>query len=238
LDDNTTVLLEDVSKTYRMGEVEVHALKEVSLTVTKGEFVVVLGPSGSGKTTMLNCVGGIDSPTSGTIVVSGKDISRLNEKELTKFRRDTVGFIFQFFNLIPTLTARENVEFALDLVPKENRGSALDVLDQLGLGDRANHFPSQLSGGEQQRVAVARALAKRPPVVLCDEPTGELDFDTGKMILRLMRDIARQEDCNFMVVTHNSAIAQMADTVIRLHSGEISSVEKNEHPEDPENLVW
>jgi len=238
LDDNTTVFLEDVSKTYRMGEVEVHALKEVSLTVTKGEFVVVLGPSGSGKTTMLNCVGGIDSPTSGTIVVGGKDISRLNEKELTKFRRDTVGFIFQFFNLIPTLTARENVEFALDLVPKEKRGSALDVLDQLGLGDRANHFPSQLSGGEQQRVAVARALAKRPPVVLCDEPTGELDFDTGKMILRLMRDIARQEDCNFMVVTHNSAIAQMADTVIRLHSGEISSVEKNEHPEDPENLVW
>jgi len=238
LDDNTTVFLEDVSKTYRMGEVEVHALKEVSLTVTKGEFVVVLGPSGSGKTTMLNCVGGIDSPTSGTIVVGGKDISRLNEKELTKFRRDTVGFIFQFFNLIPTLTARENVEFALDLVPKEKRGSALDVLDQLGLGDRANHFPSQLSGGEQQRVAVARALAKRPPVVLCDEPTGELDFDTGKMILRLMRDIARQEDCNFLVVTHNSAIAQMADTVIRLHSGEISSVEKNEHPEDPENLVW
>ncbi|MBK5093148.1 MAG: ABC transporter ATP-binding protein, partial [Actinobacteria bacterium] len=168
-----------------MGEVRVNALKEVSLTVSKGEFVVVLGPSGSGKTTMLNCIGGIDSPTSGTIVVGGNDISRLNEKELTKFRRDTVGFIFQFFNLIPTLTAKENVEFALDLVPKEKRGSAQDVLEQVGLGDRANHFPSQLSGGEQQRVAVARALAKRPPVVLCDEPTGELDFDTGKMVLRL-----------------------------------------------------
>ena len=238
MNNNTTVLLEDVSKIYQMGEVRVNALKEVSLTVSKGEFVVVLGPSGSGKTTMLNCIGGIDSPTSGTIVVGGNDISRLNEKELTKFRRDTVGFIFQFFNLIPTLTAKENVEFALDLVPKEKRGSAQDVLEQVGLGDRANHFPSQLSGGEQQRVAVARALAKRPPVVLCDEPTGELDFDTGKMVLRLMRDIARQEKCNFLVVTHNSAIAQMADTVIRLHSGEISSIETIESPEDPENLVW
>jgi putative ABC transport system ATP-binding protein len=238
LDNNATVLLEDVSKIYQMGEVQVNALKEVSLTVSKGEFVVVLGPSGSGKTTMLNCIGGIDSPTSGTIVVGGNDISRLNEKELTKFRRDTVGFIFQFFNLIPTLTAKENVEFALDLVPKEKRGSAQEVLEQVRLGDRANHFPSQLSGGEQQRVAIARALAKRPPVVLCDEPTGELDFETGKLILGLMRDIARQEECNFLVVTHNSAIAQMADTVIRLHSGEISAVEKNERPEDPENLVW
>jgi putative ABC transport system ATP-binding protein len=238
LDDENTVLLENVSKIYQMGEVQVHALKEISLAISKGEFVVVLGPSGSGKTTMLNCIGGIDSPTTGTIVVGGNDISRLNEKELTSFRRDTVGFIFQFFNLIPTLTARENVEFALDLVPREKRGSAMKVLEQVGLGDRADHFPSQLSGGEQQRVAVARALAKRPPVVLCDEPTGELDFDTGKMILRLMRDIARQEKCNFLVVTHNSAIAQMADTVIRLHSGEISSAEKNEHPEEPENLVW
>jgi len=238
LEDEVTVLLEDVSKTYRMGEVEVNALKEVSLQARRGEFIVVLGPSGSGKTTMLNCIGGIDSPTSGTIVVGGRDISRLNEKDLTRFRRDTVGFIFQFFNLIPTLTAQENVEFALDLVPKEKRGSALEVLKQVGLGDRAGHFPSQLSGGEQQRVAVARALAKRPPVVLCDEPTGELDYDTGKMILRLMRDIAKQERCNFLVVTHNSAIAQMADTVVELHSGEISVVTRNESPEDPENLVW
>ena len=238
MEDDITVHLENVSKTYRMGEVEVHALKEVSLEAHRGEFIVVLGPSGSGKTTMLNCIGGIDTPTSGTIIVGGNDISRLNEKELTKFRRDTVGFIFQFFNLIPTLTAQENVEFALDLVPKDKRGSALEVLEQVGLGERAGHFPSQLSGGEQQRVAVARALSKRPPVVLCDEPTGELDYDTGKMILRLMRDIARQERCNFLVVTHNSAIAQMADTVVELHSGEISVVTRNEHPEDPENLVW
>lgn len=238
MDDNKTVFLENVSKTYQMGEIEVKALKEVDLTITKGKFVVVLGPSGSGKTTMLNCIGGIDSPTSGTIIVGGNDISKLTEKELTKFRRNTVGFIFQFFNLIPTLTARENVDFALDLVPKEKRGSALEVLKQVGLGDRANHFPSQLSGGEQQRVAVARALAKRPPVVLCDEPTGELDYDTGIMILRLMRDVSRQEQCNFLVVTHNAAIARMADTVVRLHSGEISSVETNENPEDPENLVW
>jgi putative ABC transport system ATP-binding protein len=238
LDDNTTVLLEKVSKTYQMGEVEVKALKEVDLTVYKGEFIVALGPSGSGKTTMLNCIGGIDSPNSGKIVVGGHDISKLNEKELTRFRRETVGFIFQFFNLIPTLTARENVEFALDLVPKEKRGSALDVLEQVGLGDRANHFPSQLSGGEQQRVAIARALAKRPPVVLCDEPTGELDYDTGIMILRLMRDIAQQEKCNFLMVTHNSAIAQIANKVVHLHSGEISKIDINENPENPENLVW
>ena len=238
MEDDITVHLEDVSKTYRMGEVEVHALKEVSLQARRGEFIVVLGPSGSGKTTMLNCIGGIDTPTSGTIVVGGNDISRLNEKELTRFRRDTVGFIFQFFNLIPTLTAQENVEFALDLVPREKRGSALEVLEQVGLGERADHFPSQLSGGEQQRVAIARALAKRPPVVLCDEPTGELDYDTGKMILRLMRDVAKQERCNFLVVTHNSAIARMADTVVELHSGEISVVTRNDHPENPENLVW
>ena len=238
MDNDKTVILKDVSKTYKMGDVEVKALKEGDLQVTKGEFVVVLGPSGSGKTTMLNCIGGIDSPTSGTIIIGGEDISTLDEKQLTAFRRNTVGFIFQFFNLIPTLTAKENVEFALDLVPKEKRGSAQEVLEQVGLGDRADHFPSQLSGGEQQRVAIARALAKRPPVVLCDEPTGELDYDTGIMILRLMRDIARQEQCNFLVVTHNSAIAQMADTVVELHSGEISKVTHNDNPEDPENLVW
>ena len=238
MDDNITVSLESVSKTYTMGEIEVKALKEVDLTVTKGEFLVALGPSGSGKTTMLNIIGGIDSATSGKITVGGHDISTLNEKELTKFRRETVGFIFQFFNLIPTLTARENVEFALDLVPKEKRGSALKVLEQVGLGERANHFPSQLSGGEQQRVAIARALAKRPPVVLCDEPTGELDYDTGIMILRLMRDISRQEKCNFLMVTHNSSISRMADKVVHLHSGEISAVDINENPEDPENLVW
>ncbi|HEY5503432.1 MAG TPA: ABC transporter ATP-binding protein [Candidatus Anoxymicrobiaceae bacterium] len=238
MNDDVTVLMEKVSKTYQMGEVEVKALKEVDLTVVKGEFLVALGPSGSGKTTMLNCIGGIDSATSGTIIVGGHDISTFNEKELTKFRRETVGFIFQFFNLIPTLTARENVEFALDLVPKEKRGSAMDVLEQVGLGDRANHFPSQLSGGEQQRVAIARALAKRPPVVLCDEPTGELDYDTGIMILRLMRDIAQQEKCNFLMVTHNSAISQIANKVVHLHSGEISKIDINENPEDPENLVW
>ena len=238
MDENITVLLEGVSKTYTMGEIEVKALKEVDLTVTQGEFLVALGPSGSGKTTMLNIIGGIDSPTGGKVIVGGHDISTLNEKELTKFRRETVGFIFQFFNLIPTLTARENVEFALDLVPKEKRGSALEVLEQVGLGERANHFPSQLSGGEQQRVAIARALAKRPPVVLCDEPTGELDYDTGIMILRLMRDISRQEKCNFLMVTHNSSISRMADKVVHLHSGEISSVDVNENPEDPENLVW
>jgi putative ABC transport system ATP-binding protein len=234
---DTTVYLDQVTKTYLMGEVEVNALKGVSLEIAKGHFVVVLGPSGSGKTTLLNLIGGIDSPTSGTIIVGGHNISALNLKELTDFRRDTVGFIFQFFNLIPTLTARENVDFSFQLVPGA-RGSSLEVLDQVGLADRADHFPSQLSGGEQQRVAIARALAKRPPVVLCDEPTGDLDYETGKKILKLMREVSRQEDCNFLVVTHNSAIAKMADVVIHIHSGEITSVKRNDSPEEPENLVW
>ncbi len=237
-EDRYAVRLKNVSKTYQMGEVEVRALKDVSLDILRGEFVVVLGPSGSGKTTMLNLVGGIDTPTAGQVTVGGQDISQFDEKRLTQFRRETVGFIFQFFNLIPTLTARENVEFALDLVPKDRRGSAMEVLEQVGLGDRADHFPSQLSGGEQQRVAVARALSKKPPVVLCDEPTGELDFETGKKILRLMRDIALEQERNFIVVTHNSAIARMADRVVRLHSGEVSEIEENPEPIDPDKLEW
>lgn len=233
-----TVKLKDVTKTYMMGEVEVDALKGVNLEIKKGQFVVILGPSGSGKTTLLNMIGGIDTATSGTIVIGGRDISKLNLKELTDFRCDTVGFIFQFFNLIPTLTARENVEFALELVPSAKWDSAQEVLEKVGLGDRADHFPSQMSGGEQQRVAVARALAKRPPVVLCDEPTGDLDYDTGKMILKLMRDIARDEQCNFVMVTHNAAIAKMADVVLDIHGGQITKVQHNEKPEDPESLVW
>jgi len=179
--------LENVSRIYKMGQIDVKALDNVSLEIMKGEFIVILGPSGSGKTTMLNLIGGMDSPTSGKIISDGIEITALNEKGLTHYRRDHIGFVFQFFNLIPSLTARENIEFAAELV-KDSR-NALETLQIVGLGDRGNHFPSELSGGEQQRVAIARAIVKDPPLLLCDEPTGDLDFDTGKHILSAMRNI-------------------------------------------------
>jgi len=226
----------DVWKTYRMGAVNVHALRGVNLDVEKGEFVVVLGPSGSGKTTLLNLIGGIDVPTKGDIFFNGTNISSLDETGLTLHRRKNVGFIFQFFNLIPTLTARENVLLAAELV--ENPRDVDEVLEIVGLKQRANHFPSELSGGEQQRVAIARALVKNPPLILADEPTGSLDFETGKMVLRVMRDINRSEGVTFILVTHNSVIANMADKVVHLRDGRIAKVVVNEEPAEPEELSW
>lgn len=228
--------LEDVSRTYRMGAVEVKALKNVSLDVARGEFLVILGPSGSGKTTLLNLVGGMDSASSGRIMVDGMDITALDEKGLTAYRREHIGFIFQFFNLIPTLTARENVEFAAELV--ENPRDPLEVLDTVGLKERADHYPSELSGGEQQRVAIARALVKDPPILLCDEPTGELDFETGKHILSAMRSINEVSRKTVLLVTHNSAIGDIAHRVIRLRSGEIVEIKENPSPIDPQELRW
>lgn len=230
------VRLEHVSKIYRMGQVEVPALQDVDLEVRRGEFVVILGPSGSGKTTILNMVGGIDVPTSGRVLVSDVDIASYTDAQLTAYRRDHVGFIFQFFNLIPTLTARENVELAAQLV--RHPRDVDEVLDAVGLRDRAAHFPSELSGGEQQRVAVARALVKNPPILLCDEPTGELDFETGRRIVQLLRQINQREDRTVLLVTHNSAIAAMADQVVRLRSGLIVSREENPAPMDPAQLQW
>ena len=228
--------LEDVSRSYQMGLVEVKALTGVTLDIMRGEFIVILGPSGSGKTTLLNLVGGIDSPSSGKITVDGIEISALDEKGLTDYRRNHIGFVFQFFNLIPTLTARENVEFAAELV-KEPR-DPLEVLEVVGLKERADHYPSELSGGEQQRVAIARALVKDPPILLCDEPTGELDFETGKHILGAMRMINELNRKTILLVTHNTAIANMAHRVTRLRSGEVVEDRRNESPIDPQDLRW
>ena len=230
------VTLTDVFKVYDVGAIKVHALSGVTLSVARGEFIVLLGPSGSGKTTMLNLVGGIDHPTKGEILVDGGDIGSLDERGLTEYRRDKVGFVFQFFNLIPTLTALENVEVAARLVPESLTPE--DVLQKVGLGERMHHFPSELSGGEQQRVAVARALSKRPPLLLCDEPTGELDYETGKRILGLLRRVNREEGITVMLVTHNSAVGAMADRVVYLRSGEVVRTESVDDPLPPESIRW
>jgi len=234
--NSVLVQLEGVSKTYRLGAVEVQALRGIELAIRAGEFVVLLGPSGSGKTTLLNIVGGLDTPTAGHVRVRDVDIATFDEARLTAYRRDTVGFIFQFFNLIPTLTALENVELVAELV--DHRRPAREVLAAVGLGERADHFPSELSGGEQQRVAIARALAKNPDLLLADEPTGNLDYETALQVLRVMKDINEKEGKTILIVTHNSAIAQMAHTVLRLRSGVIVEQRRNERPVEPEALRW
>jgi putative ABC transport system ATP-binding protein len=237
------VVLEDVVKTYHMGEVEVTALNHTDLVLDRGEFVVILGPSGSGKTTLLNLIGGIDSPTAGRIVIDGEDITHYRQRELTMFRRRTVGFVFQFFNLIPTLTARENVDFALQLADRghrrgRDRESAARLLAEVGLSERLEHFPSQLSGGEQQRVAVARALAKKPALILGDEPTGNLDFRTGKLVLSAMREVNSLLGTTVVIVTHNQPLAAAADRVLHFREGRISRIDVNAHPVPPEDVEW
>lgn len=235
------VVMRDVRKVYRMGEVDVVALHIDELTIKRGEFVAILGPSGSGKTTLLNLIGGIDTPTSGTILFNGADVSNLSRRELTVFRRENIGFVFQFFNLIPTLTAEENVRFAVDLasrdgVPPDRDPSAL--LAKVGMGERTRHFPSQLSGGEQQRVAVARALAKAPKLILGDEPTGNLDFQTGKLVLSALREANREEGAAVVLVTHNVPLAAIADRVLQIRDGRIAVQTINEHPLSPEDVTW
>lgn len=232
------VSMEGVWKTYGEGPTAVHALKEVDLEVPEGEFTVILGPSGSGKTTLLNLIGSIDQPSSGSVVVEGADLGELDHDARTRFRRSSVGFIFQFFNLIPTLTARENVELVAELTGSDGAQRARDVLAQVGLEDRLDHFPSQLSGGEQQRVAIARALAKEPPMLLCDEPTGELDFETGRLILGLLRRLNREAGQTVLLVTHNAAIGEIADRVLRLRSGEIVDDRTNSAPIPAEEVTW
>jgi putative ABC transport system ATP-binding protein len=234
----TLARLQGISKRYQMGAGEVRALDDVTLDIYRGEFLVVLGPSGSGKTTLLNLLGGIDTPTSGQLLVDGRDIGTLPDAELTRYRRHHVGFIFQFFNLIPTLTAVENVEFAAELVGGRGPQNCMEVLAAVGLEGRADHFPSELSAGEQQRVAVARALVTDPPLVLCDEPTGNLDEETGKRVLGLMRRLGQERNKTFVVVSHNSVIGEMADRVVRLRDGRIAAVQVNETPASPEELHW
>jgi putative ABC transport system ATP-binding protein len=234
---NTTLLeLESVGKFYKMGEVIVSALKHTSFEVKAGELLLVLGPSGSGKTTLLNLIGGIDTPTEGHIYFEGEDLSLMSDDELTDYRRYSVGFVFQFFNLVPTLTALENVQLVSELVDKPL--DSLKTLDAVGLGDRSDHFPSELSGGEQQRVAIARALVKKPSLLLADEPTGNLDFETGIKVLTVLTDLSRSEGISVMIVTHNSALAVIADRVIRMRSGEIISIEENPNPVSPSELKW
>ena len=230
------VTLENVTKTYRMGEVEIHAVDGISFHIEKGEFVVIVGPSGAGKTTVLNILGGMDFATSGTMTVDGERITEYSEKQLTKYRREDIGFVFQFYNLVPNLTALENVELALQICQKPR--DAAEVLAEVGLSERKDNFPAQLSGGEQQRVSIARALAKNPKLMLCDEPTGALDYNTGKAILKLLQDTCRQQGMTVIVITHNSALAPMADRLIRIKNGKVASMELNEHPTPVEEIEW
>jgi len=226
----------DVTKVYQMGEVEVHALRGVSFSLYEGEFVVILGPSGSGKSTMLNIIGGIDRSTAGQIIFHNKNISAANERELTVYRRNAVGFVFQFYNLIPNLTARENI-----LLTAELSKSPIDtnkLLDEIGLEDRGDHFPAQLSGGEQQRVAIARAVAKNPELLLCDEPTGALDFQTGIQVLRLLKDFNRDYKKTVAIITHNAGIGEMGDRVFHIRDGLIAKITTNDHPVPPEEVSW
>ena len=230
------VRLDGAAKSYVMGEVVVPALKPTSFAITTGEFLMVLGPSGSGKTTLLNLIGGIDTVTQGHVYFENADLSTMSEDDLTNYRRYQVGFVFQFFNLVPTLTARENIELVSELVP-EPLGVA-EVLDAVSLGDRADHFPSELSGGEQQRVAIARALVKRPKLLLADEPTGNLDFETGVLVLKALTDLANRYGTTVVMVTHNSPLAAVADRTVRMRSGEIRSIDENPAPSDPAELQW
>jgi len=233
---NTLMKLDKISKTYIMGEVTVNALKETSLDIFPGELLVILGPSGSGKSTLLNIMGGMDKPSSGEVFFRDKTLSNVSDHDLTLFRRNDVGFIFQFYNLISDLTARENVELAAGLV--DNPLSAQEVLIQVGLEERMDHFPSQLSGGEQQRISIARAIVKKPSLLLCDEPTGALDYKTGKIILGLLRTANQTTGSTVVIVTHNTAIGKMADRVVRMRSGSIVDISVNESPLPPERIEW
>jgi putative ABC transport system ATP-binding protein len=235
-DVDTVFHVRNVTKVYRMGEVEVHALRGINLDFFPGEFVVLLGPSGSGKTTLLNILGGLDLPTSGRVLYLDHDITSASETELTRYRREHVGFVFQFYNLIPSLTALENAALVTEIA--ENPLGPEECLALVGLEQRLNHFPTQLSGGEQQRVAIARAIAKRPEVLLCDEPTGSLDYPTGKVVLEALARVNRQLGTFTIVITHNAVIAGMADRVVRISSGEIVGIHKNEKKIEPSELSW
>jgi putative ABC transport system ATP-binding protein len=232
------VALTGLGKRYGEGSTAVDALTGVDLEVWPGEFVVLLGPSGSGKTTLLNLVGGIEEATSGTVVIAGTNLAGLRGDDLTSYRRDRVGFVFQFFNLVPTLTALENVQLLAEVTGPGAEPRSRAALQRVGLGDVADRFPGALSGGQQQRVAIARALVKEPPLLLCDEPTGSLDLETGRQVLAVLRDLAREGHHTVLVVTHNSAIARMADRVVRLRSGRVAGSETVSYPVEAEELDW
>lgn len=230
------VTLEDVSKIYKMGEVEIAAADGINFEIEKGEFAVVVGPSGAGKTTVLNILGGMDSATEGIVEIDGEDVSTYSQKQLTAYRRNDIGFVFQFYNLVPNLTALENVELALQICKEPL--DAKKILQEVGLGERLNNFPAQLSGGEQQRVSIARALAKNPKLLLCDEPTGALDYNTGKAILKLLQDMCREKGMTVILITHNLAISPMADRVIKIKNGKVADIIKNPNPVSVDTIEW
>lgn len=230
------IQIKDEYKIYTMGETKIYANKDVNFDINKGELTIILGSSGAGKSTVLNILGGMDTCSEGSVIIDGVDIAKYNERELTRYRREDVGFVFQFYNLVPNLTAKENVELASELV-----GDALDpveTLERVGLEGRLDNFPAQLSGGEQQRVSIARAVAKKPKLLLCDEPTGALDYETGKKILSLLQDMSKNEGTTVIIVTHNMAIAPIADRVIRMRNGTVESIEINENPADIKDIEW
>lgn len=224
------------TKVYQSGDTTIYANKDVSFSIDKGELVIILGSSGAGKSTLLNILGGMEPNTSGDVIVAGKNIAGYNARQLTTYRRNDVGFVFQFYNLIPNLTAKENVELAAQIVP--DAMSADEALDQVDLAKRTNNFPAQLSGGEQQRVAIARAIAEKPALLLCDEPTGALDYNTGKRILKILQNMSRKYGSTVLIVTHNAAIAPIADKVIHIHDGQVKNIEINKHPADISTIEW
>ncbi len=230
------IRFENVSKIYEMGEVKIEALKDVNFTIDEGEFTVVLGASGAGKSTILNILGGMDKASGGSVIVDGEDVAKYNAKQLTNYRRLKVGFVFQFYNLIANLNALENVEFAASVTPEHLNPA--DVLESVGLKERAKNFPSQLSGGEQQRVAIARAVAKNPMLLLCDEPTGALDYKTGKMVLKLLQEVNEKYKKTVVLITHNSYLAPMADKVIRVKSGSVEEIVRNETKQSINDIDW
>lgn len=226
----------NVSKIYQMGEVEIKALDDMSFSIEKGEFVVILGASGAGKTTILNILGGMDNATLGDVIIDEKNIAKFNDKQLCQYRREDIGFVFQFYNLVQNLTAKENVELALQICKEPL--DPVETLKLVGLKDRMDNFPSQLSGGEQQRVAIARAVAKNPKLLLCDEPTGALDYQTGKQVLKVLQDMAFKENMTVVIVTHNSALADMGNKIIRVRSGKVESVKYNKKPMKAEDIEY
>lgn len=230
------VEFKNVVKQYKMGEITINAVDDISFNIEEGEFAVVVGSSGAGKTTVLNILGGMDSTTKGEVIIDGKDITKLSDKKLIDYRRFDIGFVFQFYNLIPNLTARENIELATQI--SKNPLDPDQVLDSVGLSDRKDNFPAQLSGGEQQRVSIARALAKRPKLLLCDEPTGALDYNTGRAILKLLQDTCKKEKMTVVLITHNQAITPMADRVIRMKSGKVIENTVNKTPVSIEEIEW
>ena len=230
------IKFENVNKKYQLGEVSINALNDTNFDIKKGELVVIVGPSGAGKTTTLNILGGMDKATSGKVFVDNKEITNLNNKQLIKYRRNEIGFVFQFYNLVQNLTAKENVELATQLC--SDALNVDEILEKVGLTDRKDNFPSQLSGGEQQRVAIARAIAKNPKLLLCDEPTGALDYTTGKSILKLLQDMSRKENITVVIITHNTAITPMADKVIHFKNGTAENIEVNKMPRSIDEIEW